>query len=344
MSILRWGIVGCGNIARFHAKAIQELDGTKLVACVSRSEESAKKFAKEFGIRWYPTLDALLEKVEIISVCTPGGGRKEIVLKAAKRGVHVITEKPIEVSLSAIDQMIEAAEKHKIMLGCIFQSRFGKAEQMLKRLLEEGAFGQVVLGEADVRWFRSQEYYESADWRGTWKYDGGGALMNQSIHSIDLLQWYLGPVTRIFGWAKRLVRQIEVEDTAVAVLEFQRGALGVIKGCTSVAPGFARKLGIYGSKGSAEIVGESLVYYDFQSPMGKVLVKEEEDRTSSDPMAFPYQNHKRQLQDFLNAVQEGRPPLVDGKEARKSVEIILGIYKASKEGTVVELPLNEGEE
>ena len=339
MGPFRWGIVGCGNIARFHAKAIQAMEGARLVACMSRSEESAKQFAQEFGIRWCSTLDNLLENIDIVSVCTPSGSRKGIVLKAANRGVHVITEKPIEVTLSAIDQMIEAAERHGIVLGCIFQSRFGKAEQMLKRLLDDGEFGRIVLGEVDVKWFRSQEYYESADWRGTWKYDGGGALMNQSIHSIDLLQWYLGPVTRIFGWAKRLVRQIEVEDTAVAVLEFQRGALGVIKGCTSVAPGFARKLGIYGSKGSAEIVGESLVYYDFQSPAGKVWVKEEEDSTSSDPMAFPYQNHKRQLQDFLNAVQEGRPPLIDGKEARKSVEIILGIYKASKEATVVELPL-----
>lgn len=343
MRTFRWGVVGCGNIARFHAKAIQELDGVRLVACVSRSEGSAKKFAQEFGICWYSTLDELLDNVDVISVCTPSGSRKDIVLKAASKGVHVITEKPIEVSLSAIDQMIEAAKRHGVMLGCIFQSRFGKAEQELKKLLDAGKLGRIVLGEVDVRWFRSQEYYESADWRGTWKYDGGGALMNQSIHSIDLLQWYLGPVTRIFGWAKTLARQIEVEDTAVAVLEFQSGALGVIKGCTSIAPGFARKLGIYGLKGSAEIVGETLVYYDFQTPKGEVLVAEEGD-TSSDPMAFPYQNHKRQLADFLNAVREGRAPLVDGKEARKSVEIVLGIYKASKEGTVVKLPLREEEE
>ena len=340
MKLFRWGIVGCGNIARFHAKALQELDGAKLVACMSRSEESAKQFAQEFGIRWYPNLDDLLENVDIISVCTPSGSRKDIVLEAAKRGVHVITEKPIEVSLSTIDQMIEAAEKYGIVLGCIFQSRFGKAEQKLKKLLDTDELGRIVLGEVDVRWFRSQEYYESADWRGTWKYDGGGALMNQSIHSIDLLQWYLGPMVRVFGWTKTLARQIEVEDTAVAVLEFRSGALGVIKGCTSVAPGFARKLGIYGSKGSLEIIGETLVRYGFQTPKGKILVAEEGD-TSSDPMAFPYQNHKRQLADFLNAVREGRSPLVDGKEARKSVEIVLAIYKAAKEGTVVELPLKQ---
>lgn len=340
MTVFRWGIVGCGNIAHFHAKAIQELERARLVACTSRSEGAAKKFAQEFQICWYPNLNELLDNVDIISVCTPSGSRKDIVLEAARRGVHVITEKPLEVSLAAIDLMLEAVEKHGIILGCVFQSRFGKAEQELKRLLDAGEFGRIVLGEVDVRWFRSQEYYESANWRGTWKYDGGGALMNQSIHSVDLLQWYLGLVVRVFGWTKTLVRRIEVEDTAVAVLEFQSGALGVIKGCTSVAPGFARKIGIYGAGGSAEIVGETLVRYGFHASKGEVLVAEEGD-PSSDPMAFPYQNHKRQLADFLNAVREGRPPLVDGKEARKAVEIILAIYKASEEGRVVELPLRE---
>lgn len=342
MSVIRWGIVGCGNIARFHAKAIQELDGAKLIGCLSRSVESAKKFAQEFNICWYPTLSELLDNVDIISVCTPGGSRKDIVLEALRRGVHVITEKPIEVSLAAIDEMIETAEEHRVFLGCIFQSRFGKAEQELKKLVDAGEFGRIVLGEVEVKWFRSQEYYNSADWRGTWKYDGGGALMNQSIHSIDLLQWYLGSVKRIFGWAKTLVHSIEVEDSAVAVLEFQNGALGVIKGYTSIAPGFPRRLGIYGSKGSAEIVGETLVLYKSQAPKGEVLVAEEEGNTSSDPMAFSYLNHKRQLADFLQAVQEGRPPLVDGREARKAVEIVLGIYEASKRGSVVELPLREG--
>lgn len=335
----RWGIIGCGNIARVHAKALQELEGAKLVGCLDRFENVAETFAREFKIHRYHSLDELLNNVDIVSVCTPSGNRRDIVLEAAKKGVHVITEKPIEISLSAIDQMIRAADEHKILLGCIFQSRFGEAAQQLKRLLDTGEFGRIVVGEADVRWFRSQEYYQSADWRGTWKYDGGGALINQSIHTIDLLQWYLGPVKRIFGLAKTLVRQIEVEDTAVAVLEFQNGSLGVIKGCTSIAPGFPRELGIYGSEGSAVIVGETLVHYDFQHPKGEVLVTEEGD-ASSDPMAFSYRNHKRQLADFLNAVQEGRSPLVDGREARKSVEIILGIYKAAREGRIVELPLH----
>jgi len=340
MKTFRWGIVGCGNIARIHAKAINELEGVKLEGCVSRSFESAQKFAAEFKIRFYQTLNELLDNVDIISVCTPSGCRKEIVLKACERGVHVLTEKPIEISLSAIDEMIEAAEKHGVVLGCVFQTRFGKAEQELQRLLRTGEFGRIVLGEADVRWFRSQEYYDSAGWRGTWRYDGGGALMNQAIHTIDLLQWYLGPVVRVFGWARTLARKIEVEDTSVAILEFANGALGVIKGCTSVAPGFARRLGIYGTAKSAELVGESLICYDSQSPKGKILVMGTDD-TSSNPMAFSYQNHKKQMEDFLNAIRTGRRPLIDGYEARKAVEIVLAIYQAAKENRVVELPLKE---
>lgn len=339
MKTYRWGIVGCGQIARFHVKALQELDGVEVVGCVSRSVATAKKFALEYGIRYYQTLEELLNNVDVISVCTPGGGRVKIVLQAASQGVHVITEKPIEVSLEAIDCMIEAAEKHGIVLGCIFQSRFGKAEQELKKLLDANEFGRVVLGEVDVKWFRSEDYYKSASWRGLKSYAGGGALMNQAIHLIDLLQWYLGPVVRVFGWTKTLARQIEVEDSAVAVLEFQNGALGVIKGYTCISPGFVRKLGIFGTSGSAELVGETLVRYT-SGCKGEVLVADDGD-TSSDPMAFSYQNHKRQLADFLDALREGRPPLVDGKEARKAVEIVLAVYKASVEGVPVELPLKK---
>jgi predicted dehydrogenase len=340
MRTFRWGIVGCGNIARIHARAINELEGVELVGCVSRSLESAQKFAEEFGLKFYSTLDKLLEDVDIISVCTPSGSRKDIVLKACERGVHVLTEKPIEISLSAIDEMIRAAEKHNVIIGCVFQTRFGQAEQELKRLIAAGEFGRVVLGEADVRWFRSQEYYNSASWRGTWQYDGGGALINQAIHTIDLLQWYLGPVVRVFGWTKTLARNIEVEDTSVAVLEFENGALGVIKGCTSVAPGFARRLGIYGTEKSAELVAESLICYDFEFPKGKIVVAGTDD-TSSDPMAFSYHNHKKQMEDFLDAIRTGRRPLVDGYEARKAVEIVRAIYKAAKESRVIELPLKE---
>lgn len=335
----RWGIIGCGNIARVHAKALQELRGARLVACMDRSEEAAKKFAKQFQILWYTDLDKLLENIDIISVCTPSGNRRDIVLEAARKGVHVITEKPIEISLSAIDQMIEAADKHSIVLGCILQSRFGRAAQKLKTLLDTNKLGRVVMAEVDVRWFRSEEYYASADWRGTWEYDGGGVLMNQSIHTIDLMQWYLGPVKQISGWTRTLARHIEVEDTGVATLEFQNGTLGVIKGSTAIMPGFARKLGIYGSEGSAEIVGETLFHYNTKNPGGIVLAEEDGD-TSSNPMGFSHQNHKRQFTDFLRAILEGRAPLVDGVEARKAVEIILGIYKSSRENKVVKLPLD----
>jgi len=221
----------------------------------------------------------------------------------------------------------------------VLQLRFGQAEQALRKLVDENVLGKVVLGEADVRWYRSQAYYTSADWRGT-RAHADGALMNQGIHTIDLLQWYLGKVVRVFGRARTLVHTIEMEDLALALLEFESGALGIVKGSTCISPGFPRRVGIYGSDMSAEIIGGKLIVYKFGRPEGEILVEEKSD-ASSNPLALDYRNHKRQLADFLNALREGRPPLVDGKEARKSVEIVLAIYKAAKEGTVVELPLKQ---
>jgi len=338
---LRWGIVGCGNIAAFHARALRELDGVQIAACTDTSAERARRFAAEWETKACPTLDSLFQaNLDAISVCTPNATRSEVVLAAIDRHVHVITEKPIGISLESIDEMIEAADRRGVLLGCIVQTRFGDAEQKLRELVDNEALGRLVLGEADVRWQRSQEYYDSGSWRGTWEFEGGGALINQAIHTIDLLQWYVGPVKRIGGVAATLARRIEVEDTAGAVLEFQSGAVGVIKGTTSIAPGFPRRLGLYGSRASAELVGEDLLLYDEETPNGRVLVADRSaGRTDSDPLAFPHENHRRQLVDFISAMVEGRAPLVDGREARKPVEIILAIYQASRASSFVELPM-----
>lgn len=343
MQQVRWGIVGCGNIAGFHARALRDLDGVRIAACTDVSSKRARRFAQEWETTAYDALDRFLDAdLDAISVCTPNGARSEIVLAAIERGIHVITEKPIEIDLGSIDAMIDAADRKGVTLGCIVQTRFGDAEQRLRELVDCEALGRLVLGEADVRWYRSQEYYDSGSWRGTWEFEGGGALINQAIHTIDLLQWYLGGVRRISGAAATLARRIEVEDTACAVLEFESGALGVVKGTTSIAPGFPRRLGLYGTEASAELVGEDLVLYDGESPAGRVLVADRASgRTDSDPLAFPYENHRRQLADFVEALREGRAPLVDGREARKPVEIILAIYRASRENAVVHLPMRE---
>lgn len=336
--IFKWGIAGCGSVAHVHALALKEIENVELAACFDKSSEKAKSFGEKYNVKWFDNLNEFLnEPMDIVSICTPSGVRKDIAIESMKRGIHVITEKPMETTLEAIDEMIEVAEKNRCVLGCILQTRFGEAEQKLKEIVDDGTLGELILAEADVRWFRSKDYYASSGWRGTWKYDGGGALINQAIHTIDLMLWYMGDVKRVYGISKTLFHDIEVEDTAVAVLEFTSGSLGNIKATTSIVPGFPRKLGIYGTKGSAELIGESLLIYDSERKDGELIVEGEPVATASNPAGFSHENHKRQFLDFLQAIKQGTRPRVDGYEGRKVVELILSIYKASLKGEVVEL-------
>ncbi|HDM70546.1 MAG: Gfo/Idh/MocA family oxidoreductase [Thermotogae bacterium] len=335
---LKWGIAGCGNVAHVHALAIQEIGDVELIACYDVKEDKAKEFGEKYGINWFKELSEFLEQpLDIISICTPSGSRKQIAIEAMEKGINVITEKPMEVTLEAIDEMIETSKKYGVTLGCILQTRFAPSEQKMRELVDKGELGKIILLEADVRWFRSKEYYKSGGWRGTWKYDGGGALMNQAIHTIDLMMWYGGSVKRIYGFTRTLFHEIEVEDSAVATLEFENGALGVVKATTSITPGFPRKLGIYGTKMSVELIGEDLYMYDFENREGKLLVTGETVATSSNPAGFSHENHKKQFMDFVDAVKHKRKPMVDGEEARKVVKLILSIYESSKTGKPVEL-------
>jgi len=337
--VLRWGIAGCGSIAHVHALALREIEDVSLVVCFDESEERARNFGNKFNIKWVGNLnDFLSEPLDVVSICTPSGVRKSIALECMKKGIHVITEKPMEATLEAVDEMIKTAEENHCVLGCIFQTRFGDAEQKLREVVGSGTLGKLVLAETDVLWFRSKDYYASTKWRGTWQFDGGGALMNQAIHTIDLMLWYMGPVKRVFGISKTLFHSIEVEDTAVAVLEFANGSLGNIKATTSINPGFPRKLGIYGTKGSAELRGEDLVVYDSEQTEGKLLVKGEAVATASNPAGFSHENHKRQFLDFIQAIRRGTRPAIDGYEGRKAVELIHAIYESSSRGVVVEFP------
>ena len=189
-----FGIIGCGMIANFHAKAIADISGAKLVGCQSRRLESAQKLADQYGATAYDDIGEMLAdpKIDIVTICTPSGAHMEPALAAAKAGKHLIIEKPLEVTLKRCDKIIAACHKHGVTLSTIFPSRFHKASQLLKKAIDKGRFGTLTLGDAYVKWYRTQEYYDSGQWRGTWELDGGGALMNQAIHSIDLLTWFMG--------------------------------------------------------------------------------------------------------------------------------------------------------
>ena len=344
-----FGIIGCGMISRFHAKAIEDLPNASLVGCWNRTPESATKLADETGCTAFETLDEMLASpdIHVVTIGTASGAHLDPAVAAAKAGKHVIIEKPLEVTLERCDQIIQACEENNVKLATIFPSRFHESARLMKQAVEENKFGQVTLGDAYVKWYRSQEYYDSGAWRGTWELDGGGALMNQAIHSVDLLYWFMGPVKSIMAQTATLAHdRIEVEDVATASLQFESGALGVIEATTAAFPGALKKIELHGSAGSATLEEEDISVWDFAEPSeaDKKLVEKMSNRTetgggAADPAAIGHHGHTELFKDTLHAIETDGTPLIDGHEGRRSVEIILAIYQSAKSGQRVELPL-----
>jgi predicted dehydrogenase len=349
MKTYGFGILGCGMIARFHAAAIKELPNAKLVALQSRNSANARKVLDATGLKCEVYADAadLLRRpdVDVVTICTPSGAHAEPAEAAAAAGKHVVVEKPLEITLERCDRIIHACRRHGVLLCTIFPSRFADANIVLKQAIDAGRFGRLTLGETTCKWWRSQAYYDEGGWKGTKALDGGGSLMNQAIHNVDLLQWMMGPVTQIAGFTATLAHQrIEVEDTAVAALRFANGALGVIQATTSVWPGLSKTIAIHGDQGSVVVEQEDVLRWEFAKEIGEDKTVRERfaqkvgaSGGSSNPAAISHEYHRRQLADFLDAIDRGRPPLVDGAEGRKAVEIILGIYQAAEKGRAVEV-------
>jgi UDP-N-acetyl-2-amino-2-deoxyglucuronate dehydrogenase len=340
---LRFGIVGCGVIGPVHAEAIASLPDARLVSVVDINPQQAQKLANRYGARSYTQLQHMLdsEPVDVVIICTPSGLHGELACQVMRSGRHVIVEKPMEITREAIDEMLRVQQATGVKLAVISQHRFDPASLQAHELIEEKAFGRLVLGNAIVPWWRSQQYYDSGDWRGTWKLDGGGVLMNQSIHSIDLLQWLMGPVKSVFAYTDTLAHRMETEDVAVAVLRFANGALGTISATTGAYPGVTTRVEIFGDKGSALIENDSLSFLhlardDKQSISSYGIApqerKQHEDTglTSQNPAALSASSHALQIADMIRAIREDRTPLVDGYAARQPVEIILSIYESAR--------------
>jgi predicted dehydrogenase len=329
-------------ISEFHARAIADVPGAKVVACASRAYPSAEKFALRHGGRALESVAALVRdpQVAIVSICTPSGAHMEPAVMAANAGKHVLIEKPLEISRKRCDKIIEACERNQVKLGTVFPSRFHDCWRELKRAVDSKRFGQLTLAGAYVKWFRTQQYYDSGQWRGTWSLDGGGALMNQAIHTIDLLQWIMGPVESVNAMTATLAHErIEVEDTAVATLRFANGALGTIEATTASYPGMLKKIEIHGSEGSAIVEEEDIKHWKFAKSLAadkKILeqwgVKTSTGGGASDPAAIGHSGHTKLFKDFISAIKKDRSPLIDGHEGRKSVAIIEAIYAAAKSG------------
>jgi predicted dehydrogenase len=337
-------------IARFHARALAEVPNARIVALADSEVARAHKFASELNLgadRVYADTPPLLARndVDVVIVATPSGAHMEPAVAAALAGKHVVVEKPLEVTLERCDRILEACDRTGVKLCTIFPSRFADANRTLKAAVDAGRFGRLTLGETTCKWWRSQAYYDQGGWRGTKALDGGGALMNQAIHNVDLLLWMMGPVTHVNGFIATLAHErIEVEDTAVACLRFASGALGVIEATTSAHPGLPKTIAVHGDRGTAVIEQEDVLRWEF-------VPEVDEDRNirqrfaqkvgasggASDPSAISHVYHARQLTDFVEALETGRPPLVDGREGRKAVEVILAVYRSAETGRPVEL-------
>ena len=346
MARVGYGIIGCGNIGPVHAEAIQHVRGAKLVAVSDVFERIAKRLAAQHGAEAYTDYRALLDRKDVhaVCLCVPSGLRAEIAEDCAAAGKHVLSEKPLEISTKRIDRIIRATDKAGVLLGCIFQSRFAKGPIHVKKAIEQGRFGKLVLGNAYIKWYRSPEYYASSKWRGTRRFDGGGALMNQGIHQIDLLRWLMGPITKVRAQAACIGHAgLEVEDLATVMLEFENGAFGTIEGSTAIWPGCPARVDIHGTDGGAWIEDGSLKYWRFKKrkPIdAKVeLSLEMESELGSgagDPLAnLKIEGHRRQIEDFTRAIQRGRKPRIDGREGRIAVELIEKIYKSASTGRTI---------
>ena len=356
---LGFGIIGYGVIGPWHAKAISLVSKAELLAVCDVDPKREKQLREDgYDANFYTSHAEMMKKerdLDAVCICTPSGLHHRGALAAAKRGLHVMSEKPLDISLLHMDKMIEACDKANVKLACIFQKRTSPDYILAKKAIDRKLLGKLVLGDCYQKYYRSPAYYRSAGWRGTWKLDGGGALMNQAVHGIDMLLWLMGDVDSVFSYSDALVRDIEVEDTSISVVRFKNGAFGSVVGTTSVVPGQGCRTEIHGENGSI-LVGNGPV----QCSLGKLVkgthqvqdvdlakklrVKKADDKqigpgVANDPKALSVRGHAIQIDDLCNAILKDRDPMVPGIEARKAVELILAIYKSWKTRKEVKLPL-----
>jgi predicted dehydrogenase len=339
---MKFGIIGAGMIGRFHAKAITDMTGGTLHSVFDLNLERAEALAADFGAKAYSDMDAFLadENLDIVTVGTPSGAHLDPTLAALNAGKHAIVEKPLEVTTERIDQLMDAAQKSGKTLAAVLNRRFHPGMDAFKKASTEGRFGTLASASAYIKWYRDQAYYDSAGWRGTWALDGGGALMNQSIHTVDALLYLAGPVKRVTANTALLAHErIEVEDHCVALLEFENGARGVIEAstCTWSRDGHPARVQLSGTEGSVFLADEAFESWDFQNEKpedeeirSSLMKGQEAGLGANDPSAINTYQHQRNFEEVVTAIHEGREPTTSANESRKAVELIQAIYESAK--------------
>ena len=340
MRKIRLGIIGCGTIADWHAKAILASKNGELAGVADALYKYAESFAQKYNAKAFSSVEEMIESDEIdaVCICTPSGFHAKYAQMAAEHGKHILVEKPLAVLNDDCKKLIETVEKMGVSAGVISQHRFSPAIVELKRLVDDGKLGRIITVDLLMKYYRSQEYYDSSSWRGTWALDGG-SLMNQGIHGVDVMLYVMGPVKRVFGCTATLAHNMEAEDTAVATLEFESGALAVIQSSTAIHGGYPRRLTVSGTEGVVTVRGDSITKCDLTDvdyiPVSKSEINE--STGFNDPKAISNEGHIYQIQDFIDAIIGKRQPMIPLSEGFKTVEVINAVYESSRTGQAVVL-------
>ena len=327
------GLIGAGNISQTHARAAAAIPGVSVAAVHGANGAKARELAASHGAAAYDSLDAFLDHkpMDMVVIGSPSGVHAAQGVAAARRGLHVLVEKPIDVTTERADELIAAAEESGVRLGVLFQDRLKPGIVKLKQLVDSGGLGRVLSVSARVPWYRPPDYYRLSRWRGTAALDGGGALMNQGIHTVDLLLWVLGDVIRVQARTATLLHEIESEDTALALLEFASGAAGVLEASTATYPGYPRRVEITGTEGTAVLEHDRLVSADLRTPRPELVGDGgDANASASSPVVSDASGHQRLIEDFLRAIETGSRPACDGHEGRRSVELVEAIYRSAR--------------
>ena len=332
---MRFAIIGTGVISTSHAEAIAKNPRAELVAVCDVDKDKAANFADKHQIKSvYSDYEQLLKSddIDVVNICLPSGMHSDYTVAAAQAGKHILCEKPLDITKVKMERMIQETRSRDVKLGVIYQRRTLPAAIAARNLIQEGKLGKMVLGDAYLKYYRSPEYYKSAGWRGTWEMDGGGALMNQGVHGIDLIQWMMGDIQSVFAYSAALVRDIEVEDTAVAVVKYKNGAFGVIQGATSVNPGQETRFELHGNDGTIIFDDSGIKQWKIEGSEETGPKVEATASPSSDPTNISASGHFVIVDDMIQAILDDRDPMVTGEEAKKAVDVILAIYESAREG------------
>jgi predicted dehydrogenase len=335
--VRNFALIGCGTIADFHADAIRGIPGARLVAVAEMNEARARQFAQKQGCDWVTDYRELLKRpdVQLVNVTTPSGSHAPIGMDVLRAGKHLVVEKPIAMNAKDAAELVRTAKERRVTLSAISQRRFEPQHVAVKRAVDEGAVGKLLLAEVSLPFFRSQEYYDSAAWRGTIAQDGG-ALMNQGIHSIDLLLWFAGPAASVMGATATQTHRMEAEDIGLAIVRFASGAFGTIMASTSIRPGFAAALNLYGEKGTIKLEGNAITHWTVPDrPQPEMAASSGGAGGVADPKAISSTFHRIQLTDVVESIEAGRTPKVAGEDGMRAVQLVESIYQSNASGKSV---------